>query len=78
MTSRFPTAEEFASWPKPNYVDPDTRRPLALAIIIPMTVVVVTFISCRFYSRTVLNYTVGWDDWIMFSAAVSHIASLYK
>jgi len=71
MTSRFPTAAEFASWPKPDYVDPETRRPLALAVMIPMTVLVITFISCRFYSRTVLINALGWDDWIMFLAAVS-------
>jgi hypothetical protein len=73
MTSRFPTAEEFLSFPAANYVDPETRRPLALAVVIPMTVLVVFFISCRFYSRTVLIYTLGWDDWTMFAAAVSLI-----
>jgi hypothetical protein len=71
MTSRFPTAAEFLSFPKPNYVDPETRYPLALAVVIPMTVIVIASISCRFYSRTVLIYTLGWDDWTMFLAAVS-------
>jgi hypothetical protein len=71
MTSRFPTVEEFLSFPEPNYVDPITRRPLALAIVIPMTVLVTFFISCRFYCRTVLIYTLGWDDWVMLVAAVS-------
>jgi hypothetical protein len=71
MTSRFPTTEEFLSFPKPNYVDPVTRRPLAMAVVIPMTVLVIFFISCRFYSRTVLIRTLGWDDWTMFVAAVS-------
>jgi hypothetical protein len=36
-----------------------------------MTVVVIAFISCRFYSRTVLTKTLGWDDGIMLLAAVS-------
>ena len=71
MTSRFPTAAELASWPDANYVNPETRLPLALAIIIPMTVLVVVFTSARFYSRTVLVHTLGWDDWIMLVAAVS-------
>ncbi|KAL6709653.1 hypothetical protein ACN47E_001081 [Coniothyrium glycines] len=70
MTSRFPTAQEFASFPKPNYVDPSTRLPLAMAVIIPMTVLVVVSISCRFYSRTRIVRTLGWDDWIMLAAAV--------
>lgn len=70
MTSRFPTPEEFASWPPPNYVDPETARPLALGIVIPMSVLVIVAISGRFYSRTVLVKTLGWDDWIMLLAAV--------
>lgn len=71
MTSRYPTAEEFASWPPPNYIDPETRQPLAMAICIPMSVLVTTFISFRFYSRTVIIHTLGLDDWIMLLAAVS-------
>lgn len=42
-----------------------------MAVVIPMTVLVIFFISCRFYSRTVLIRTLGWDDWTMFVAAVS-------
>ncbi|OAL02110.1 hypothetical protein IQ06DRAFT_346705 [Phaeosphaeriaceae sp. SRC1lsM3a] len=75
MTSRFPTTEEFLSFPAPNYVDPVTRRPLALAVVIPMTVLVTFFISCRFYSRTVIIYTLGWDDWTMFAAALLSVGS---
>jgi hypothetical protein len=71
MTSRFPTAAELASWPEINYVNPETRRPLTLAVNIPMTVLVIAFISCRFYSRTVLTRSLGWDDWVMLAAAVS-------
>jgi hypothetical protein len=71
MTSRFPTAAEIQSFPLPNYADPATRRPLAIGLITPMTVVVIAFISCRFYSRTVLTKTLGWDDGIMLLAAVS-------
>ncbi|KAH7412024.1 hypothetical protein DE146DRAFT_263486 [Phaeosphaeria sp. MPI-PUGE-AT-0046c] len=75
MTSRFPTTEEFLSFPVPNYVDPVTRLPLALAVVIPMTVLVTFFISCRFYSRTVIIYTLGWDDWTMFAAALLSVGS---
>jgi hypothetical protein len=71
MTSRFPTAVEIASWPLPNYVDPPTQRPAALAAGIAMIVLVVGFVSCRFYSRTVLIPALGLDDWTMLFAAVS-------
>ncbi|KAF2689632.1 hypothetical protein K458DRAFT_439887 [Lentithecium fluviatile CBS 122367] len=58
-----------------NYVDPETRRPLALAVIIPMTALVITFISCRFYSRSVLIYALGWDDWTMLLAAILSVGN---
>jgi hypothetical protein len=73
MTSRFPTAAEFLSFPTPNYDDPTTLRPLAIGVITPMTVLVVAFMSCRIYSRTVLTKTLGWDDGVMLLAAVSTI-----
>lgn len=73
MTSRFPTAAEFASFPPPNYANPTTLRPLAIGVITPMTALVVAFMSCRIYSRTVLTKTLGWDDGIMLLAAVSSI-----
>jgi hypothetical protein len=71
MTSRFPTAAEILSFPAPNYADPTTLRPLAIGVVTPITALVVAFISCRFYSRTVLTKTLGWDDGIMLLAAVS-------
>lgn len=36
-----------------------------------MSVLVVAFISCRFYCRTILTKTLGWDDGVMLMAAVS-------
>lgn len=70
MTSRFPTPAEMAAWPEPNYVDPETYRPLVLAVDIPMTVIVISFVAMRFYSRTVLIFAIGFDDWLMLFAAV--------
>lgn len=71
MTSRYPTPQELASFPKPNYVDPITRRPLIVGVMGIMTVAVMLIMSCRLYSRTVLVYAIGWDDWIMLLATVS-------
>ncbi|KAL1799857.1 hypothetical protein ACET3X_000199 [Alternaria dauci] len=75
MTSRFPTPEESALFPPPNYVDPVNQLPLAMAVLIPMTVLVIGFISCRFYCRTVLVNTLGWDDWAMLVASVMSVGS---
>lgn len=71
MTSRFPTPSEMAAWPKPNYIDPETKQPVALGLNTVMTFVIVSFVSCRFYSRTRLIKALGLDDWIMLLAAVS-------
>jgi hypothetical protein len=71
MTSRFPTAQELASFPNPNYVNPVTRQPLVVGVTIAMSILITTFISCRVYSRSVLVRAIGWDDWIMISAGVS-------
>jgi hypothetical protein len=75
MTSRFPTAQELASFPDPNYVDPTTRQPLLIGITTTMSLLVIVFLACRIYSRTVLVYAVGWDDWIMLSAGVRHCST---
>ncbi|KAF2732919.1 hypothetical protein EJ04DRAFT_496088 [Polyplosphaeria fusca] len=67
---RLPTPEEMASFPPPNYIDPETRRPFVLAVEIPLTALVITFVSMRFYSRTVLIRALGADDYFMLAAAV--------
>ncbi|KAL1652411.1 hypothetical protein SLS61_005013 [Didymella pomorum] len=40
-----------------------------------MTVLVVAFMSCRIYSRTVLTKTLGWDDGIMLLAAITSVGN---
>ncbi|KAF2004749.1 hypothetical protein P154DRAFT_571952 [Amniculicola lignicola CBS 123094] len=65
-----PTAEDAASWPAPNYVNPETRRPLVLGIQIPLMILVLSFTTMRFYSRTILIKALGADDWFMLVAAV--------
>ncbi|USP74052.1 hypothetical protein yc1106_01326 [Curvularia clavata] len=75
MTSRFPTAEEFASFPPPNYVNPTNHLPMALGVVVPMTIIVTVFMTCRLYCRTVLVKTLGWDDGLMLIAAVLCVGS---
>ncbi|CAI6299405.1 unnamed protein product [Periconia digitata] len=75
MTSRFPTSSEILSWPEPNFVDPETKQPLAMGINVVMSFVIVSFICCRFYSRTRLVKALWWDDWIMLLAALCQIGN---
>jgi hypothetical protein len=63
------------AWPLPNYVDPETRTSLVLGVEIPLTIVTIIFVACRFYSRTVIVRALGWDDWLML-AAVVHTPSI--
>jgi hypothetical protein len=68
--STFPTLEDIAKWPLPNYIDPETRRPLVLGVEIPLTILTILFTAGRFYSRTVIVKALGWDDWFMLAATV--------
>jgi hypothetical protein len=76
--STFPTLEDISKWPSPNYVDPVTRRPLVLAVEIPLTVLTILFTAGRFYSRTVLVKALGWDDWFMLAATVRRTSLVHK
>jgi hypothetical protein len=59
MATKLPTFDDILSWPPPNYVDPETRKPLVLAVEIPLMVLVITFISARIYTRTFLVRALG-------------------
>ncbi|KAF2502901.1 hypothetical protein BU16DRAFT_447843 [Lophium mytilinum] len=58
------TPTEVLSWPKPNFVDPESRRGIILATEIPLTVVMTVFMAARMYSRWRLK-ALGVDDWTM-------------
>ena len=45
----FPSPEELASSPAPNFVNPVTKRSLLLGIEIPLLCLVVLFNAVRFY-----------------------------
>ncbi|KAF2713200.1 hypothetical protein K504DRAFT_517170 [Pleomassaria siparia CBS 279.74] len=70
-----PTAEQMAAWPAPNYVNPQTRRPLVLGIEIPLMILVIIFTAVRFYSRTVIIRALGMDDWFMLAASLILVAT---
>jgi hypothetical protein len=57
--SMVPTVEEILAWPAPNYVDPETKQSLVLGVQIPLMVLVVVFVSMRFYSRIFLVRALG-------------------
>ncbi|KAF2086338.1 hypothetical protein K490DRAFT_15581, partial [Saccharata proteae CBS 121410] len=59
-----------ATWPKPNYDNPETTVDVLLGVEIPITALMVAFISIRCYSRIVIKRAFGQDDWWMVAAAV--------
>ncbi len=67
---RSPPAEVLATWPKPNYVNPETRGP-ALAIVELTAISLSTIVLClRMYVRVRIIRSVDWDDWLMIIGAV--------
>jgi hypothetical protein len=67
-----PTPADIATWPLPNYVDPDTRAGLVLGIEIPFTVVAVLIVGGRMVSPIFTQRTHGLEDWFIAFACVSH------
>jgi hypothetical protein len=67
---RNPPPDVVASWPTPNYTNPETRGP-ALIIVELLAVSISTIcLGLRLYVRACIVRSVGWDDWLMVSATV--------
>jgi hypothetical protein len=64
------TPEEMASWPAPNYEDPDTRACIVIGMAAPTLALVIVFAIMRGYGRGVLRHALGRDDWMMLVATV--------
>ncbi|EAT84731.1 hypothetical protein SNOG_08455 [Parastagonospora nodorum SN15] len=73
--STLPTIEDIIKWPAPNYVNPETRRPLVFGVEIPLTILTIVFTAGRFYSRTIIVRALGWDDWFMLAATIISTAT---
>ncbi|KAG7288134.1 hypothetical protein NEMBOFW57_007657 [Staphylotrichum longicolle] len=67
---RQPPPDVVASWPAPNYTNPETRGP-ALVIVELLAMSISTLcLGLRFYVRAYIMRSVDWDDWLMLSAAL--------
>lgn len=49
---------------KSNFVDPESRAPLGIAIASVMLVLAVFSMAGRLYARKFILNTIGWDDWV--------------
>ncbi|KAF2740037.1 hypothetical protein EJ04DRAFT_559494 [Polyplosphaeria fusca] len=70
---KYATAEEMASWPPPNFDNPESRGGLVIALTAPTLALAVIFTGARFYGKGVLRQALWYDDWIMLVATVMSI-----
>jgi hypothetical protein len=65
------TLEDIASWPAPNYVNPDTCVSLVLGVEIPFVLITVAVVVARLLSPSFTHKrSLGLDDWLMAFATV--------
>ncbi|RTE74164.1 hypothetical protein BHE90_011398 [Fusarium euwallaceae] len=67
---RNPPPEVMATWPKPNYDNPDHRGPALLIVEVSIMSVAVLTLLARLYVRIFKVNKHGLDDWLMLAAMV--------
>ncbi|GAB1318381.1 hypothetical protein MFIFM68171_08591 [Madurella fahalii] len=59
-----------ATWPSPNYIDPETRGPALLIVQLITFPIALLCLALRLYVRLVIMRKSGWDDWLMVAATM--------
>ena len=68
---RFPPAEVKASWPEPNYIDPERRGSESIVIQGVLIALVTLFVSIRLFARLAITKAgIGLDDVLIVISAV--------
>ncbi|KAL2841833.1 hypothetical protein BJX68DRAFT_271014 [Aspergillus pseudodeflectus] len=62
-----PPPEIIASWPEPDYMDPDYQGPQLLIVGVILLVVSCTVVGLRLWVRLHMKNSASWDDWIILS-----------
>ena len=70
---RRPPISVIATWPAPNYENPETRGPALLIVESIFLSLAWIILSLRLYVRLVILRKPWWDDLLMVLAAVSCI-----
>lgn len=65
--------EVIASWPRPNYDNPDTRAPDPIVGGVITLTGALVFLGLRMYVRLGIMRRTELDDWVMVVAAVSEL-----
>ncbi|KAF3905036.1 hypothetical protein AA313_de0205336 [Arthrobotrys entomopaga] len=67
---RIPPPEVVASWPKPNYVNPENRGHYLIAVEVSLFSLAALIVTGRIYTRRWLIRSFGWDDWLIIAAVL--------
>ncbi|KAF2019062.1 hypothetical protein BU24DRAFT_111794 [Aaosphaeria arxii CBS 175.79] len=67
------TPEQRASWPPPNFDNPDSRGALVTGFTAPTMALAIIFTMARFYGKGILRQALWLDDWIMLAATIISI-----
>lgn len=59
---QLPPWRVIVDWPKPDYVDPETRGDALLILMVVFSFLVFMAVIGRYYSRIVIKRWFGWDD----------------
>jgi len=73
-----PSIEVQASWPKSNYVNPETRPDTILILAYIFGPLTMLMLLVRLWVRIFHQRCPGWDDWLMLAATVSHSSELIQ
>lgn len=65
---QLPSPEIIATWPAPNYVDPETRGNTVLVVNVVLFPVTLFIILIRLYTRLRISKSFGLDDWLILVA----------
>ncbi|KAK5278708.1 hypothetical protein LTR20_000916 [Exophiala xenobiotica] len=57
-----PPLSVIATWPKPNYINPETRGPALELVCIIFAAIGIVIVTARIYSRLFITKAPGWDD----------------
>ncbi|KAM5386887.1 hypothetical protein ACJZ2D_000180 [Fusarium nematophilum] len=73
---RNPPPEVVATWPQPNYDDPEHRGPALLIVELTIMSIAIITLLARLYVRIFKVNKSGLDDWLMLAAMVSIVIHL--
>lgn len=72
---RSPPPELVATWPKPNYINPEHQGPQLTVIVLIFCTLSYIVVGLRTYVRVRIKKTAGWDDWLMLATLVRTVKS---